>query len=317
MEILIMAAQLLLALSILVGVHEAGHMVAAKVFGMRVEKFSIGFPPKVFGFKVGDTEYSLGSIPLGGFVKISGMVDESLDTENLSKDPEPYEFRAKPAWQRLIVMVGGIVVNIIVGILIFIFVIYYYGEEYLTKEEVNERGIVAYSLAEEIGLRTGDKIIKVNGKEYERFSEVLSADVLLTSGSYYTVVRNDDTIDISIPNDFVGRLSERKDEFISPIFPFEVDRVMSGTPAYRAGLQKGDRIVQVGDESIEYFHEIQAALREKAGQETTIGVLRNGERIVKTVEVEEPGIIGFRPRELLERETQFYSFSESVPKGTT
>src|SRR3954465_14535796 len=113
MEGLIMAAQMLLGLSILVGVHELGHMLAAKWFGMRVEKFSIGFPPKVVGFTKGETEYSIGAIPLGGFVKISGMIDESLDTQTLSHEPEPYEFRAKPAWQRLIVMMGGIIVNVV------------------------------------------------------------------------------------------------------------------------------------------------------------------------------------------------------------
>src|SRR5688572_17329005 len=116
-EILIMAAQLIVGLSILVGVHELGHMLAAKKFGMRVEKFSIGFPPKIASIQKGETEYSIGAIPLGGFVKISGMVDESLDTKNLDKEPQPWEFRAKPAWQRLIVMLGGIIVNVLVGIL--------------------------------------------------------------------------------------------------------------------------------------------------------------------------------------------------------
>src|SRR6185437_13741181 len=134
-QILIMVGQLLLALSILVGVHELGHMLTAKYFGMRVEKYSIGFPPKVFGFTKGETEYSLGAIPLGGFVKISGMIDESLDTESLSRPPEPWEFRAKPAWQRLIVMIGGITVNLIVGVVIFICLTYHYGEEYVTADE--------------------------------------------------------------------------------------------------------------------------------------------------------------------------------------
>jgi regulator of sigma E protease len=164
MDIIIMTAQLLLGLSILVGVHEAGHMLAAKYFGMRVEKFSIGFPPKVFGFTKGETEYSIGAIPLGGFVKISGMIDESLDTKNLNKVPEPWEFRAKPAWQRLIVMMGGIIVNIVVGILIFVLVIYFYGEEYYSSAEVNKRGIVSHEIGQKIGLKTGDKIIKINGK---------------------------------------------------------------------------------------------------------------------------------------------------------
>jgi len=159
-EILMMAAQLLLGLSILVGVHELGHMLAAKKFGMRVEKFSIGFPPKIASIKKGETEYSIGAIPLGGFVKISGMVDESLDTKDLNAEPQPWEFRAKPAWQRLIVMLGGIIVNILVGILIFVGATWYYGDEYLSVEEVNKRGIVAYDLAQKIGLRTRGSTLK-------------------------------------------------------------------------------------------------------------------------------------------------------------
>ncbi|HEY4650689.1 MAG TPA: site-2 protease family protein, partial [Pontibacter sp.] len=131
MDIVIMVAQLILGLTILVGLHELGHMLTAKWFGMRVEKYAIGFPPKVFSKKIGETEYMLGLIPLGGFVKISGMVDESMDTETLKEEPKPWEFRAKPAWQRLIVMMGGIIVNVITGIVIYIFLTYNYGENYL------------------------------------------------------------------------------------------------------------------------------------------------------------------------------------------
>ncbi|WMJ72754.1 RIP metalloprotease RseP [Cytophagaceae bacterium ABcell3] len=316
MEALIMAGQLLLALSILVGVHEAGHMFAAKAFGMRVEKFSIGFPPKIFGFKYGETEYSIGAVPLGGFVKISGMIDESLDTDKMSSEPEPHEFRAKPAWQRLIVMMGGIIVNIITGIFIFIMVTYYYGEEYLTAEEVNKRGIVALDLAQEIGLQTGDRIIKVNGREYQRFPEVLSADVLLTSGSYYTVLRNGDTVHVEIPDDFVGRLSDRKDQFIMPMYPFDVGRVVDGTPADQAGLQEGDQIVRVGEHEINYFHELQAVLGDYASKEVEVDVVRNDEKQTLSVKVDENGRIGFVPRDLLEKETQYYSLGEAIPKGT-
>ena len=163
MEVLIMAAQLILGLSILVGVHELGHMLSAKYFGMRVEKFSIGFPPKIFGKKWGETEYSIGMIPLGGFVKISGMVDESMDTEALAQEPQEWEFRSKPAWQRLIVMLGGIIVNIVTGIVIYVFITFIFGEKYISMDEVNKNGIYAHEIAHEIGLRTGDKILQVNG----------------------------------------------------------------------------------------------------------------------------------------------------------
>jgi regulator of sigma E protease len=177
METVIMIAQLILGLSILVGLHEFGHLLAAKAFGMRVEQFSIGFPPKIFSFKYGETEYALSAIPLGGFVKISGMIDESLDTKNMDKEPEPYEFRAKPAWQRLIVMMGGIIVNVITGIIIFVFLQYGYGETYESKENIAENGIYAYEPAIEIGLKTGDIILNVNGKEYEKVSDLTSSDV--------------------------------------------------------------------------------------------------------------------------------------------
>ena len=138
-----MTAQIILSLSILVGLHEMGHLIAAKFFNMRVEKFSIGFPPKLFGIKFRDTEYSIGAIPLGGYVKISGMIDESLDTKAMKEPPKDYEFRAKPAWQRLIVMMGGIVVNVILGVVIFICITYFIGDHYISKDEVNKNGIEA------------------------------------------------------------------------------------------------------------------------------------------------------------------------------
>ena len=147
-----MAAQIILSLSILVGLHEAGHMFAAKYFGMRVEQFSIGFPPKIFGVKYGETEYTIGSIPLGGFVKISGMIDESMDVEAMKQEPKEYEFRSKPAWQRLIVMMGGIIVNVITGVVIFIIMEYTFGDRYFPKEEVNKYGIVALDLGQQVGL---------------------------------------------------------------------------------------------------------------------------------------------------------------------
>ena len=148
-----MAAQIILSLSILVGLHEAGHLVAAKIFGMRVEKYSIGFPPKIFGFKWGETEYSLGAIPLGGFVKISGMIDESMDKEQMKLPPQPYEFRSKPAWQRLIIMIGGVTVNILLAVAIYITMLTVWGEQYLPTTEANKYGIDCEPLALEMGLK--------------------------------------------------------------------------------------------------------------------------------------------------------------------
>jgi regulator of sigma E protease len=317
MDILIMAAQLLLGLSILVGVHEAGHMIAAKYFGMRVEKFSIGFPPKIWGFKKGETEYSIGSIPLGGFVKISGMVDESLDTKDLNKIPEPWEFRAKPAWQRLIVMMGGIIVNIVVGVLIFIFVLYIYGEKDYLAKEVNQRGIVVSTLGKKIGLKTGDKIIAINGKPYEKFHQVRDADVLLSDNSFYTVQRGDSVFDLKIPVGFIGELSKRdKEVFIDPIFPFEVEELVAGSNAERAGIKAGDKIIAVNAIPVQYFHELTEALQKFKGKKVDIKIIRGDKTMTLPVEVTGDGKIGFVPRLLLKPVVEYYSFGRSIVKGT-
>jgi regulator of sigma E protease len=316
MDIIIMTAQLLLGLSILVGVHEAGHMLAAKYFGMRVEKYSIGFPPKVFGFTKGETEYSIGAIPLGGFVKISGMIDESLDTKNLNKDPEPWEFRAKPAWQRLIVMMGGIIVNILTGILILILVTFIYGEKYFSREEVNKRGIVAYELGKRIGLQTGDKITEINGKPYKSFNEVLGADVLLSDSSTYTVKRGDQNLIIRIPGNLIGDLSKKDEEFIFPIFPFKVGKITSGSAADIGGLKDGDKILALNNKSIEYFHEFQENLKTLKSKQVTLKVKRGDQIVDLKVNVDSTGKIGFRPINTLPTSVEHYTFLQSIPKGT-
>ena len=167
MEWMIKLPQLLLSLSFLVAVHEMGHLLAAKYFKMRVEQFSIGFPPKLWSFKKGETEYAISAIPLGGYVKISGMIDESLDTEAMKLPPQPWEFRAKPAWQRLIVMLGGIFVNVVVGIIIFIGITYVYGDTYVLKKAVNDNGgFLVGPIGETLGLKTGYNIVAINGMDF-------------------------------------------------------------------------------------------------------------------------------------------------------
>jgi regulator of sigma E protease len=315
-EILMMAAQLLLGLSILVGVHELGHMLAAKKFGMRVEKFSIGFPPKIASIKKGETEYSIGAIPLGGFVKISGMVDESLDTKNLSAEPQPWEFRAKPAWQRLIVMLGGIIVNVLVGILIFIGVTWYYGEEYLSVDEVNKRGIVAYELGEKIGLRTGDKIISINGKTVDDFYQARS-EVLLNSDSYFVVFRDGKEVTINVPNDLLNSLADNeKKHYMEAIAPFIVQKVFENTPAERAGLKEGDKIIAVNDKEIQYFHEFQNALKENAGKDIQLKVKRGNEVLPLNASLDSAALLGFESKMLLNFTKMEYTLLEALPRGT-
>lgn len=324
-----MIGQLLLGLSILIGLHEMGHMLTAKAFGMRVEKFSIGFPPKIIGFKHKETEYSLGALPLGGFVKISGMIDESLDTEAMKSEPQPWEFRAKPAWQRLIVMLGGIIVNVILGIIIFIVLAYQQGDAYIPREEVLKNGIVAMEYGQQIGLRTGDKILRINGEEYERFRDVLGADVLLGDQSYYTVEREGKIIDIPLPADLLEIFSDKEmgAKFIDLRKPFAIGEVIKGSNAEAAGLQEGDRIVAVNGEKVTYFHEFEEALKENINKEISLRVARGvenrpeaietaGEQVELTAQVTEEGKLGFYPQPLLNVQEEQYSLGEAVGIGT-
>ncbi len=313
-----MIAQLLLGISILVGLHEAGHMLAAKAFGMKVEQFSIGFPPKIFKFKYGETEYSLGAIPLGGFVKITGMMDESLDAKSLEKEPEPYEFRAKPAWQRLIVMMGGIIVNVITGIVIFVFLQYGYGETYIPKDVIIENGIHAYDLGEKIGLQSGDKIISVNGNDYKKVDDLTSSDVLLGTDSYYTIIRNGEEVTVQIPNDLIGDLTKKNKPvaFFEPRYDFKVGSVLPQSNADMAGLQADDKIVAVNGEPIQYFQQFGEKLNKLKGEEITLTVNRLESTEQLTARVTDEGTLGFKAEPALELSHQDFSFAESIPIGT-
>jgi len=325
LDILVMVGQLILALSILVGVHEAGHLVAAKVFGMRVEQFSIGFPPKIFGFRYKDTVYSIGAIPLGGFVKISGMIDESLDLNTMKEDPKPWEFRAKPAWQRLIVMLGGIIVNVITGIVIFIGLTYYLGETDYSMSEVNKYGIVPGEFGKEIGFEIGDKIVAINGQTIERYREITDPNALLESNSYYTILRDGNRIDIPIPSDFIEHFSRDKDseDFISPIRPFVVGEIAKDMGAAKAGLKPMDKIVKANGKPIQFYHEFKEELMAHAGETISLEIERPTSKemieftnIQLDVEVNEEGKIGFVIVSTLAWTKIDYGFGESIVVGT-
>lgn len=315
-----MTAQILLSLSILVGLHEMGHLLAAKYFGMRVEQFSIGFPPKIFGFKYGDTEYNLSAIPLGGFVKISGMIDESLDTEKMKEAPKPYEFRAKPAWQRLIVMLGGIIINIITGIVIFIALTFIYGDAYLPKDEVNKNGgILALQLAEEIGLQTGDKIIEINGQDFEKFEQIINPDVLLSDNPTYTVERDGELLTIEIPGNFIERLgdSDAAGRYVYPRLPATIGQVSENSLAERVGLKEGDKIVAINDKPIQYHDQVIKIIRSYDQDSIKLAINRNGETLAFNEYFANDTLIGYAPlMPDLNQATINYDLGRSITVGT-
>lgn len=315
-----MVGQLLLGLSILVGLHELGHLLTAKMFGMRVEKFSIGFPPKIAGFQWGETEYSIGAIPLGGFVKISGMVDESMDTEQMASEPQPWEFRSKPAWQRLIVMLGGIIVNVITGIIIFVALVYQNGETFYSRDQVIQNGIVAYEYGEMIGFKTGDKVLDINGEPYQGINDLTSGSALLSENGYYTVDRNGEQIKIEIPRGFINTFNSEESfsKFVQIRFPFEVGVVEPGSGAESAGIEPGDKILAVNNQSIEYFDEMQAALAPLMGK--TALVVRQGIAGIDTLSIPvmtDEARIGIGIQALLEPTRRQYGFGEAISKGTS
>ena len=318
MGILVMIVQFLLGLSIIVGLHELGHLLFAKLFGMRVESYSIGFPPKIFRYKWGETEYSLGAIPLGGAVKISGMIDESLDTATLTRAPQPWEFRAKPAWQRLIVMLGGIFFNIISGIVIYASIAFLLGDTYLEKKEVNKHGIVPNTIGNSLGFREGDKIININGRDFDKFADVLKPYTLMAANSYYTVLREDQRVRIDIPADFMEKLSDPavQRDFVNPRMPFIVGQVQQQSGAAQAGLQPGDQLIEVAGKPTVYFHQLKKILEAHAGQRVLIRYVRTGVTQETTAQVSATGKLGFQPDILLAHEKESYGVGQAIVIGT-
>lgn len=314
-----MVGQLLLGLTILVGIHEWGHFITARMFGMRVEKFYIGFPPKVIGITRGETEYCLGAIPLGGFVKITGMIDESLDTSELAQEPEPYEFRAKPAWQRLIVMLGGIVMNVITGIVVFVIMAFVYGDNYISKEKLNENGVMVSALGKEIGLENGDKILSVNGKDFTRDDEIFSSSNMVKSGGFHLdVERQDETVRIEVPSDFIEKLSDKKNRglIVRPRAEFEIsDPQVRGDSL---GLKPGDRIVNIDGQSIKYYDEFLDAVQPNRCSSVNMVIDRDGDQLEVLAPVDFEGRIGVITTINLEGMSvqENFTFGESLVKGT-
>ena len=293
---LIMAAQLILGLAILVTLHELGHFLAARAFGIRVEKFYLFFDAwgfKFFSFTKGDTEYGIGWLPLGGYVKIAGMVDESLDTDKLAQEPQPWEFRSKPAWQRLIVMLAGVTMNVILGILIYSFNLIHYKQDFLPVQEVNNNnGIYAYKLGRELGFQNGDKLVAINGKPYERFEDYTSSHVLF--GGTITALRNGQTIEVEVPDDFYRTLStEGRWNFIGTGYlKYDVNMVVKGEPAEKAGIKNGDAIISIAGAPILDNEDFKNKLADLKGKTIDLVVERNKKQIPIVSAVTDKGTIG-------------------------
>jgi regulator of sigma E protease len=331
MEGLIMTAQLLLSLSILIVVHEWGHFFAARTFNIKVEKFYLFFDflfpmANVLNFsllkwKKGDTEYGVGWFPLGGYVKIAGMVDESMDKEQMKQPAQPWEFRSKPAWQRLIVMLGGIIVNVIVGVLIFIGMTYMIGDTSISNEYVNAHGgVEARELAQGLGIKSGDKIVKVNGHAIQIFDEVYKPDALLTPDATFTVQRGTDEITIPIPSNFIERLNNKGSlgNFLLPRSEAIVESIKEKTIADRVGLKKGDQFVEVNGQPVTFFDEVSAIVKPFKGDSISFKIARAGQTLAFKENFKGEEGIGFYAQRMIPKEgliSTTYSFGESVLLG--
>lgn len=245
----------LLAIMILVFVHELGHFLLAKLFKMRVEKFSVGFPPKVIGKKVGETEYVLGLTPLGGYVKIVGMVDESMDAETMSAEPQPWEFRSKPVWQRIVVIVAGVVFNMILAAIVFISLKASYGEAYVPN--LGNVVVADSSIAWEMGLRSGDELLAINGREVSERAGLQTVERALIESPLVVEVRRDgDVQSFSGPSDMITRLNRAEGQLGLSWDPPVIGSVTDDSPASEIGLMPGDRILSIGTDSITYWADI-------------------------------------------------------------
>ena len=315
MTVLVMIGQLILALSIIVTLHEFGHFIAARAFGIRVEKFFLFFDAwgvKLFSFKKGDTEYGIGWLPLGGYVKIAGMIDESMDKEAMKEPAKPYEFRSKPAWQRLIVMLGGVIMNFVLGVIILAFITLHYDKQYLPADEV-DTGIYAYKLGQEVGFETGDKILAVDGKKLQRFSDILSTSNMM--GATVTVLRNGQEVNVIIPDTFYKNYTKKnRPLFISADnFNFSVDSVLKGYPAEKAGILSGDKIIAVDSVPVNAFGDFRKIVREQKGKDIVISVLRDGDSIDFALQVDSNGMVGVAPQNPYKFKD--YSFGEGIKYG--
>lgn len=318
MEIVIKIAQLLLSLSILIILHEFGHFIFAKLFKTRVEKFYLFFNPgfALFKFKKGETEYGMGWLPLGGYVKISGMIDESMDKEAMKEPPKPYEFRSKPAWQRLFIMLGGVLMNAVLAFLIYSGILFVWGEEYLPAENA-KYGIMVDSLARETGLQDGDKILALDREPVDDFFKIVP-DLVLNEVSTIQVMRDGRMMDISVSDEIIPDLLNSPG-FVAPRFPFILDRFAEESVAKEAGMKKGDRFIGFNGYDVRFYDQVTDSIEANKGEAITVSVLRDKDTLTFPMEVPPEGKLGVYANGNLsyhfDLKKHTYSFLQSIPAG--
>lgn len=318
METLIRIAQLLLSLSILVIFHEFGHFIIAKAFKTRVEKFYLFFDPwfSLFKFKPknSDTEYGIGWLPLGGYVKIAGMIDESMDKEQMALPPKPDEFRSKRPWQRLLIIVAGVVFNLIMAMGIYAGILFTWGEEYLPTENM-KYGIMCDSVALRSGLQNGDKVISVDGERVEK-ATAITAYILLNESKTIQVERDGQVLDIQISDSIIPHLLKDA-QFIAPRMPFVVGLFSDDSPAKAAGMQLGDRIVGIDTIRTEFFDEFKAAIANYKDTTISINIIRDGLPLTLAVTIGDTSKIGVQGTYdgIFELRKIEYGFFAAIPAG--
>lgn len=322
MEYWIKGTQLILSLSILIVLHELGHYLPARWFKTRVEKFYLFFDYKfsLFKKKIKDTEWGIGWIPLGGYVKISGMIDESMDKEQMKKEPQPWEFRTKPAWQRLIIMIGGITVNLIVGIVIYAMVLMVWGKEYIPVGEL-QHGMAVHDEFKQYGFQDGDQILLLNGEEPDDVTSI-NTWIFLRDVRQVTVRhQNGADTTITLPEDIDEQMFEKDavSAFTPRIFAM-VGEIEEGSGASAAGLQKGDEIISINETAVRFWDEFTREIKSHKGETVQLGVLREGKPVTVKATTDTNGVLGVRPNaDLLDNHinTKEYGFFEAIPAGWT
>ncbi len=313
-------AQFILSFSIIVVLHELGHFIPARLFGARVEKFYLFFNPgfSLWKKKIGDTEYGLGWIPFGGYVKIAGMIDESMDKEQLNKAPESYELRSKPAYQRLIVMLGGVLVNVILAIVIFIGIAWFWGDNFLPAKNLSY-GIHPTEISKKMGLKDGDIIAGLDQKELKDFFE-LESKIVLDNAKTIQIKRGDSVLSLAIPTTIATELSNANNTsaFVLPLFPVIVDSIGKSAVVVEGSFQKNDTLLSINGESVQYQHEFIEVKKKYSDSLVTVVAKRGMDTVTIRTLINNKAQLGLfvkLPLQLFKTVHQEYSFTEAIPTG--